>query len=47
MPELINNKKANFGTMPVFVTAISTILGAVLSVFACKLIQTDDCCDNC
>ena len=30
MPELINNKKANFGTMPVFVTAISTILGAVL-----------------
>ena len=30
MPELINNKKANFGTMPVFITAISTILGAVL-----------------
>ena len=30
MSELINNKKANFGTMPVFVTAISTILGAVL-----------------
>ncbi|MBT5858436.1 MAG: amino acid permease, partial [Flavobacteriales bacterium] len=25
-----NNTKANFGTMPVFVTAISTILGAIL-----------------
>jgi len=25
----------------------ATILGAVLSVFACKLIQTDDCCTNC
>ena len=30
MPESINKTKANFGTMPVFVTAISTILGAVL-----------------
>ena len=30
MPELINKKKANFGTMPVFITAISTILGAIL-----------------
>ena len=30
MPELINKTKANFGTMPVFVTAISTILGAIL-----------------
>jgi len=26
---------------------ISIILGATLSVFACKLIQTDDCCTNC
>ena len=26
----INKTKANFGTMPVFVTAISTILGAIL-----------------
>jgi aquaporin Z len=26
---------------------IATILGAVLSVFACKLIQKEDCCTNC
>ena len=25
---------------------VATILGAVLSVFACKLIQTDNCCNN-
>jgi len=30
MPESVNKTKANFGTMPVFVTAISTILGAIL-----------------
>jgi len=30
MPEPLNKTKANFGTMPVFVTAISTILGAIL-----------------
>ncbi len=30
MPKTINTSKANFGTMPVFITAISTILGAIL-----------------
>ncbi|HJM16379.1 MAG TPA: amino acid permease [Flavobacteriales bacterium] len=30
MTEPLNKTKANFGTMPVFVTAISTILGAIL-----------------
>lgn len=30
MPRLITEQKANFGTMPVFMTAISTILGAIL-----------------
>ncbi|MBN1181377.1 MAG: hypothetical protein JXB49_03755 [Bacteroidales bacterium] len=30
MPKSLSNKKANFGTMPVFMTAISTILGAIL-----------------
>jgi amino acid transporter len=30
MPRLISEQKANFGTMPVFMTAISTILGAIL-----------------
>jgi len=30
MPSTLNNKKANFGTTPVFITAISTILGAIL-----------------
>jgi len=26
---------------------VATILGAILSVFACKLIQKEDCCTNC
>ncbi|MFA8434444.1 MAG: amino acid permease [Marinifilaceae bacterium] len=30
MPDKLLQKKANFGTMPVFMTAISTILGAIL-----------------
>jgi solute carrier family 12 sodium/potassium/chloride transporter 2 len=30
MPKTINTSKANFGTMPIFITAISTILGAIL-----------------
>lgn len=30
MPKKLNNKKAGFGTLPVFMTAISTILGAIL-----------------
>ena len=30
MPEKVNNRNANFGTIPVFITAISTILGAIL-----------------
>jgi aquaporin Z len=39
---------ALFGDMSfLWIYIVATILGAVLSVFACKLIQTDDCCDNC
>ena len=30
MPKNFKNKNANFGTFPVFITAISTILGAIL-----------------
>ena len=30
MPKTLVNQKANFGTMPVFMTTISTILGAIL-----------------
>lgn len=30
MPDNLLKNKANFGTMPVFLTAISTILGAIL-----------------
>lgn len=30
MTKKLIGKKANFGTMPVFMTAISTILGAIL-----------------
>ena len=30
MPSSLHNKNANFGTSPVFITAISTILGAIL-----------------
>ena len=30
MPRTFTNQKANFGTMPVFMTTISTILGAIL-----------------
>ena len=30
MARLVSEKKANFGTIPVFMTAISTILGAIL-----------------
>ncbi|HEC42463.1 MAG TPA: amino acid permease [Bacteroides sp.] len=30
MPRTLSNHKANFGTLPVFMTAISTILGAIL-----------------
>ena len=26
---------------------INNISGAILSVFACKLIQKEDCCTNC
>ena len=30
MARLVSEKKANFGTLPVFMTAVSTILGAIL-----------------
>ena len=30
MSSALNNTKTNFGTTPVFITAISTILGAIL-----------------
>lgn len=39
---------ALFGDMSfLWIYIVATILGAVLSVFACKLIQTDDCCKDC
>ena len=30
MARLVSEKKTNFGTLPVFMTAVSTILGAIL-----------------
>ena len=26
---------------------VATILGAILAVYSCKLVQSEDCCDNC
>jgi len=26
---------------------VATILGAILAVYSCKLVQADECCDNC
>ena len=26
---------------------VATILGAILAVYSCKLVQTEECCDNC
>ena len=26
---------------------VATILGAILAVYSCKLVQAEECCDNC
>ena len=39
---------AIFGDMSfLWIYIVATILGAILSVFTCKLIQSEDCCKDC